>query len=510
MAARRDRHDGVQIAHNGAAHLDMRQRFQTIVSEADEGIVILEADGTIAYANGAAEFLLGQRCSELNGEMFGLPLSAPQEPVTINVVAQDGTVRTGEMRIEPLQGDRRGSMVIRVRDITAHSERVASARDEVRRRDEFLAMLSHELRNPLSAIRNASQLLTLEGLPREDRQDAASVLDRQFEHLKRILDDLLDVARILRGKLIITPRRVELNDVLYDAVDAADSMVSRRGHHLAVDIPSEPMWVWGDPTRLEQIAVNLLTNAAKFTPAGGRLSLKVVRCHDNTVEIRVADNGPGIPEALQSRIFDSFVQGPQSLDRTEGGLGIGLTLVRTFASLHGGRVEVRNNHPEPGATFTVRLPLISDEEGTAQEGNTATEERPLQVLVIEDGHDVRRMLKLLLESEGHGVLEAASGPGGVAAAVEHHPDVALVDIGLPGMDGYAVAREIHRRLSENRPRLIALTGYGTAEDVRRARSAGFDEHLVKPLSLEELRRCLAQPRSGGSASPSAETDDCDE
>jgi len=523
MAAGSDRIDRVDGPQDPSARTDVRQRFQAIVSEAEEGVVILEPNGTIGYANGAAEFLLGHRRSELQGEMFGLPLAPRQEAVTINVVAQDGTIRTGEMRIEPLLGDARGTMIIRVRDITAHSIREASVRDEVRRRDEFLAMLSHELRNPLSAIQNAAQLLGLDELGSPDRREASAVLDRQFQHLRRILDDLLDVARILRGKLIMTPRRVELNPILHDALDAAYPLISRRNHAVEVDIPREAMWVWGDPTRLEQIAVNLLTNAAKFTPAGGRISLAACRSRGDAVEIRVSDNGPGIPETLHAQIFESFVQGPQSLERTEGGLGIGLMLVRTFAALHGGRVEIRNNAPAPGATFTVYLPLIAEETGTPGEERAAPDPQTLRVLLVEDSDDSRRMLKLLLESEGHGVLEAATGPEGLSAILRDRPDVALVDIGLPGLDGYEIAREVRRRLPESGLRLVALTGYGTAEDVNRAQSAGFDEHLVKPISLVELRRCLAQWHGDGhpldghpparrprSSSPSAETADCDE
>lgn len=494
--------DGMGPSGAPRASETARKRFEAIVSEADEGVLILEPNGRIGYANGAAEFLLGHRRDELKGEMFGLPLEPRREAVTINVLSEDGTIRTGEMRIEPLAGDERGAMVVRVRDITAHCQNVETARDEVRRRDEFLAMLSHELRNPLSAIQNAAQLLTRDDLGPHFREEAADVLDRQFEHLRRILDDLLDVTRILRGKLVLTPRRVELNPVLRDALEAAASLVSRRGHALRVDIPPRPLWVWGDATRLEQIFVNLVNNAAKFTPPNGHLGVTATVQGDE-VEICVTDNGPGIPEDLLPRVFESFVQGPQSLERSDGGLGIGLMLVRTFATLHGGRVEVRNNAPEPGATFHVHLPLISDTEPAEPPPPDSRESGVLRVLLVEDGDDVRKMMRLLLESDGHGVLEAATGPDGVSATLNHRPDVAIIDIGLPGIDGYEVAARIGRELGESRPRMVAVTGYGTADDVARAREAGFDDHLVKPVSFAELRRVLARWQS--SASP----DGCD-
>lgn len=479
-----------------------QHRFEAIITEADEGVIVLDPGGSITYANPAAEFLLGHSSRELCGEMFGMPIAERDKPVTINVVSGDGEVRTGELRIERLGGVAQGPVVVRVRDITAHSRVIAEARDEVRRRDEFLAMLSHELRNPLAAIQNATQLLARDDLLAPFRQEASAVVDRQFLHLSRILDDLLDVTRILRGKLTITPQRVDLNRVLRDAVEAATPLITRKGHALRVALPSQLLQVWGDPTRLEQIAVNLLNNAAKFTPTGGSLAL-TAQVQGDEVELCVSDNGPGIPEAMRERIFDSFVQGPQTIDRSEGGLGIGLMLVRTFAALHNGRVEVHNNSPDPGATFTVHLPLLkpTGEAATSAAGATDRTKQPLRVLLVEDSQDSRKMLKLLLQSEGHGVLEAASGPEGVAAIVQHHPDVAIVDIGLPGLNGYEVAREVHRVAGPRLPKLVALTGYGTPDDIQSALDAGFDSHMVKPVRFHELREFLRHCRADRDLTP---------
>ncbi|AMV22448.1 ATP-binding protein [Planctomyces sp. SH-PL14] len=494
--------DGVASARRLPSFNGTRLPFEAIVAEADEGVLVLEPDGRIGYANDAAEFLLGHRRDELEGEMFGLPLQPPGGAVTINVLSKDGTIRTGELRIEPLPGHERGTMVVRVRDISAHCQDVETARDEVRRRDEFLAMLSHELRNPLSAIQNAAQLLTHDDLGPDFRAEASNILTRQFEHLRRILDDLLDVARILRGKLVLTPRRVELTPVLQDALEAAATLISQQGHTLRVDIPPYPLWIWGDPTRLEQIFVNLLNNAAKFTPPGGAGSIDMtVTVLEESVEVRVRDNGPGIPDDLLPRVFESFVQGPQSLERGDGGLGIGLMLVRTFAALHGGRVDVRNNAPDPGATFHVHLPLLTVDEPVEPVLPDVRQSSVLRVLLVEDGDDVRKTMRRLLESDGHAVLEAATGPDGVSATRHHRPDVAIIDIGLPGLNGYEVAAQIRRTLAENCPRLVAVTGYGTADDLRRAREAGFDDHLVKPVSFAKLRRVLARWSSAAGADP---------
>jgi signal transduction histidine kinase/ActR/RegA family two-component response regulator len=486
----------------GAASDGLRRRFEAIVTEADEGVIVLDPSGSITYANPAAEFLLGHSSRELRGEMFGMPIAEQDKPVTINVVSGDGAVRTGELRIERLGGDAQGAVVVRVRDITAHSQTIAEARDEVRRRDEFLAMLSHELRNPLAAIQNASQLLAREDLLAPFRQEAAEVVERQFQHLSRILDDLLDVTRILRGKLTISPQRVDLNRVLRDAVEAATPLITRRSHALRVALPAQSLQVWGDPTRLEQIAVNLLNNAAKFTPAGGSLAL-TAQVQGDEVELCITDNGPGIADEMLERIFDSFVQGPQNIDRSEGGLGIGLMLVRTFAALHNGRVEVHNNSPDPGATFTVHLPLLKPTGDTAPSsaGAVDRQQQPLRVLLVEDSQDSRKMLKLLLQSEGHGVLEAATGPEGVAAIVQHQPDVAIVDIGLPGLNGYEVAREVHRVAGPHLPTLVALTGYGTPDDLKKALDAGFHSHMVKPVRFHELRDFLRKCRADRELTP---------
>jgi PAS domain S-box-containing protein len=484
------------IADRGPA---ARKRFEAIVADADEGVIVVEPNGKIGYANGAAEFLLGHGRSDLIGEMFGLPATPSDQPIMVNVVSRDDTVRLVELRIETLAAGPEGTLVLRLKDVTAYQRRVADAREEVRQRDEFLAMLSHELRNPLAAIRTSASLLTFDDLDPQERREASGILDRQFGHLTRILDDLLDVTRILRGKLGIVPERVDLNRVLLDAADAVAHLVRQRGHTFDLDLPKRKLWVWGDATRLEQIAVNLLNNALKFTPSGGNVGLSV-RAEAMTVEIQVCDDGPGISEELLPRVFEPFVQGAQTLDRSDGGLGIGLMLVRTFVTLHGGSVDVQSDGDGRGTCFTVRLPLLDAASEPAPGVAAESGKRPLRILLVEDNEDARRMLKLLLRSRGDEVSEAANGQDGLSAALEWRPDVALVDIGLPGIDGYELARRFRREAEPGEPPyLVALTGYGTPENVQASREAGFDDHLVKPVAFQDLCRLLDACRRDASA-----------
>ena len=480
--------------------------FQTIVAEAEEGVVVLGPDGHVTYANPAAEFLLGHGRTELTGEMFGLPRADIGQTTIVNVISRDGQVRMAELRVEPLPSGPAGSLVLRLKDITAYYQDVSSAREQVRRRDEFLAMLSHEIRNPLSAIRSAALLLTRDGVPSDARHTAGEIFDRQFKHLERILADLLDVTRISRGKLDIQKGRVELGQVIRDALDEAAPLVARREHRLRVDVPQGKIWVEGDATRLEQVVVNLVNNAAKFTPPGGDIAVTVAAAGEK-VEIRVRDNGPGIEQDLLPHVFEPFVQGKQSMARSEGGLGIGLSLVHTIVGLHGGSVSILPNRDSPGVSFLVRLPLSAPEpEQPAARPDAPA--RPLRILLVEDADDGRRMLRQILQLEGHEVFEAGDGPGGLDALLTHRPDVALVDIGLPGLDGYELARRARADERGWGVRLIAVTGYGMPRDVEEARKAGYDDHLIKPLRYPELCKLLREHRAAGPAPAEEEEHHC--
>jgi signal transduction histidine kinase/ActR/RegA family two-component response regulator len=458
--------------------------FQSLVAEAGEGVVVLGPDGLGRYANAAAERLLGRRSEELTGDMFGLPRAPTEEPTTLNVISREGLVRLVELRVVSMPAGPSGTLVLRLKDVTAYHQDVASAWEQVRRRDEFLAMLSHEVRNPLAAIKSAALLLAHDRLDAADRREVSEVFDRQFKHLERILDDLLDVTRISRGKMEIHKDQVDLNRIVRDALEEATPLVARREHRLHVALPENKVWVEADATRLEQVVVNLVNNAAKFTHTGGEIHVTVT-AGPEVAEVRVRDNGPGIAPNVLPHVFEPFVQGKQTMARSEGGLGIGLSLVQALVNLHGGTVCAQPNLDGPGMTFTVRLPISGP--GTEQPpGQPIQFARPLRILLVEDADDARRMLKQLLQLDGHDVAEADDGPSGLAALLERRPDVALVDIGLPNLNGYELARLARQDERGREVRLIAVTGYGMPQDVQTARLAGFDDHLIKPLSYPDL------------------------
>jgi signal transduction histidine kinase/ActR/RegA family two-component response regulator len=355
-------------------------------------------------------------------------------------------------------------------------------------KDEFLAMLSHELRNPLQAIH--SSLWLLDRAPEGERpKKALDILRRQTEHLTRLVNDLLDVARVTAGRMPLVPQPLNMADAVRKTVNALDAAGRLDDHQ--VEIEAEPVWLRADPVRLEQILSNLVSNALKYTPQGGRVRITVGHEGEEAL-VRVRDDGMGIPPDLLPRVFEVFSQGRRGLDRGEGGLGVGLALVQRLARLHGGRVEASSDGPGRGAEFVLRLPMAATAVDPARPAEAAS--GPRRVLIVEDNADVREALRTLLVHAGHIVYEAADGREGVEAALRLKPDVVLVDIGLPVLDGYQVARELRERRAAlgGATRLVAVTGYGQAEDRRRAREAGFDEHLVKPVDPEALQRALGQ------------------
>ncbi len=377
-------------------------------------------------------------------------------------------------------------------DVTAQKQVEEALKESDRRKDEFLAMLAHELRNPLSAISNAVELTGKAGW----ESWTQLVMERQVRHLARMIDDLLDVARISRGKIQLRRERVDLVPVLEAAVATVRPLVEKRKHRLEVAIAPTALWVEGDPTRLEQVVVNLLINAAKYTESGGRLGLVAERSGDEVV-VRVRDNGVGIPPESLGVMFEPFAQGDRSLARSEGGLGIGLTLVKGLVQLHGGGVEAASEGPGRGSEFTVWLPAVASAEKPAVGVIAPRSVRPARgpsrrILVVDDNADSARGLARLLKLLGHDVRTAHDGPEALEAAESQHPEYVLLDIGLPGMDGY----ELARRLREGRlgavATLIAVSGYGQEEDRRRSRAAGIDHHLVKPVDHKELLSLLAR------------------
>jgi len=385
--------------------------------------------------------------------------------------------------------------VVTFLDISERRKAEDLIQDGVRRREQFLAMLSHELRNPLAAILSATRLLEAEAAIGQGggeqaktsggvAKEAASVVERQARHMARLLDDLLDVSRITHGRIMLRTEVLDVRETTRSAIESLGPLMAERDTHLTVDLPDEPVFVAGDPARLQQIQANLLGNASKYSPRGADVHLEMTT-EGGDVVIRVADNGRGIPAETLPRIFELFVQGEQSLDRAEGGLGIGLTLLRSLVELHHGSVEAHSDGAGKGSTFTVRLPLASGSvtrDGRRSYGPVQT------VVLVEDQADARRMMQLLLESYGLTVHTAENGAEGLELIARVNPDLALVDLGLPITSGYDLARELRKRSSATR--LIALSGYGQDADVQAAIDAGFDEHLTKPPDLARLDALL--------------------
>ena len=368
--------------------------------------------------------------------------------------------------------------------------RLAELRDALeasRHKDDFLAMLAHELRNPLAPILSAMQVIRRHPDNSDVVQRAREVVERQVRHQAQLLDDLLDVSRITRGLIKLRKSAIDARSAVAAAVEATRPVIDARSHTLAVMLPDEPLRLEADPTRLTQMVTNLLDNAAKYTHPGGHIEVSA-RHEGAHLVVSVRDTGIGIPEDLQARIFDLFTQGDVPIARPLGGLGLGLSLVRSLAALHDGTIDVKSDGPGRGSEFTIRLPA-GKAEG-ARRTETASGGTARHVLVIEDNADAREMLRIALELDGHRVETAADGTSGVETALRTTPDLVLVDIGLPGLDGYAVARQL-RAVLGHRVTLVALTGYGQSEDRRRTSEAGFDAHLVKPVDPDVLSRALA-------------------
>ena len=383
-------------------------------------------------------------------------------------------------------------------ELTATNRRLVREMEERRAaerkshaKDEFLAMLGHELRNPLSAITSASNLIGLPGAAPDTLARARAIIGRQSQHLSRIVDDLLDLSRAMSGKILLARQATDLSRLVGSCLETFRATGRTAGYRISVDLA--PGWVDGDPTRLEQIVSNLLDNALKYTPNGGNIDLTLAQ-EGLDVVFSVRDSGVGIPPELLPQVFDVFVQGAISIDRSQGGLGIGLSLVRRLVELHGGGVAADSPGAGLGSSFTIRLPAAAPLEADAPcvpALEPARDSGKPSVLLIEDNEDGREMMATMLAAHGHPVYQAADGLQGVSQAQACKPDAALVDIGLPGIDGYEVARRLRADPATCTIRLIAVTGYGLPDDQRRVMEAGFDQHLVKPVPIDRLLDALA-------------------
>jgi signal transduction histidine kinase/ActR/RegA family two-component response regulator len=388
------------------------------------------------------------------------------------------------------------------REIVRSREAEEELQHASRRKDEFLAMLSHELRNPLAPIRNAVEVIRRVGPSEPMLAMARDIIDRQAAHLTRLVDELLDVSRISQGKIALKRESVELGKVVTQSLETVRPLIDLRGQKLVLDLPPGPVWLSADPARLAQVLANLLNNACKYTPEGGRIDL-AVGAVEGAATIVVHDNGSGIDPQLLPHVFDLFVQGDRSLDRSQGGLGVGLTLVKRLVELHGGRVEVASDGPGKGSTFKVTLPCIaevrSDAEELPQVAAQVTEVYGRRVLVVDDNIDAAESTAAFLRLEGHEVKTVADGMQALVSLKVFDPHVIVLDIGLPGLDGFEVARRLRARGDTSHALLIAVTGYGQREDRSRAAEAGFDYYFVKPTDPREIHGAIERGRSAASS-----------
>jgi signal transduction histidine kinase len=444
-----------------------------------------EIDRLKAYQRGAADFMFTPVIPQVLRAKVQVFVTLATKNEQLKRQAEKLSQRTTELTAT-------NKRLVREMEERRAAERKSSAKDE------FLAMLGHELRNPLSAISSAASLLGMPGVGADSIARARLIIQRQSQHLSRIVDDLLDLSRAMSGKILLSRKRLDIATLVSSCLDTFRATGRMAGYD--IDARLAPAWVDGDPTRLEQITSNLIDNALKYTPAGGRIDITVAQ-EGTDVVLRVSDSGVGIAPDLLPHVFDVFVQGAISIDRSQGGLGIGLSLVRRLVELHGGAVSASSPGTSSGSTFEIRLPKVD----AVTAADTPARARPHEagkptVLLIEDNDDGREMMATMLGSFGYPVLQARDGLEGVRLACAHSPDVALVDIGLPGIDGYEVARRLRQDPAARAIRLIALTGYGLEEDQRRVLEAGFDLHLVKPVDLsallDQLGAAAARPREG--------------
>jgi two-component system CheB/CheR fusion protein len=492
------------------------QHLRSIIETTPECVKLIAADGTLLAMNPAGLSMVEARREEdVLGQCL-YPVIAPEHrdafrafneqvcqghrgSLEFDIVGLAGTRRSMQTQAVPLQDPDRGRVHLAItRDVTqqkrtgeALKNRAAQLADADRRKDEFLAMLGHELRNPLAPIRNALHVLRSPRAQGAQIERAKDMLDRQVDQLVRLVDDLLDVSRVTRGKIQLRRERLGLSKVIGSAVETARPLIDALGHELTVCLPEEPVYVEGDAVRLTQVLANLLNNAAKYTERGGHVELSAA-VEGGTAVVRVRDDGIGIGADLLPHVFDMFVQAERSMARSQGGMGIGLTLVRHLVELHGGSVQAFSAGPDQGCEMVVRLPAARREERGAlavAEGGPASG-AGLRVLVVDDNADVADSLAMLLELSSHEVRAVYSGADALDALAVFRPDVVLLDIGLPTMTGYEVVRRIRGCEEGRRALVVAVTGYGQPEDRRLSLEAGFDHHLVKPVDLDALLALL--------------------
>jgi signal transduction histidine kinase/ActR/RegA family two-component response regulator len=476
--------------------------YRALVEQMQEGAVTLNAKGDIVYSNKRFAELVDEPLQHVIGASVDRFVDEADQG-TLNSLIADGA---GKFRTRLLHRGRPAleahiSVSHVVLDEVRYSTLIVTdvstltkVQRESQSKDEFLAMLAHELRNPLGAIEGAVQVLGLTALREPRAVHARDVIHRQALHMARLVDDLLDVARVMTGKIVLDRQSVDLGEVVRSCISGITSGRAAEGR---VEMSVQSVWVHADPVRLEQIVGNLVSNALKFSPPDKPVRVIVNPAGSDAV-LSIADQGSGISADLLPHIFDLFVQADNTRDRAKGGLGIGLTLVRQLVELHGGTIQASSGGLHEGSTFRVRLPAVRPPVAPSADGTaSSTGRHTRRVLLVDDHADAREMYSMILEADGHDVFQADDGAVAIAMFRSLKPDVAIVDIGLPTIDGYDVARQIRSEPAGRDVMLIALTGYGFPEDRERSRQAGFDRHLVKPATPEDLRRELwAANRAG--------------
>ena len=415
-----------------------------------------------------------------------------QEHANQELAAQVAEKRAAEDALQKAYAE----LEIRVRERTAELAKSEEAlRNADKRKDEFLAMLGHELRNPLTPIRTALHIIQKTEPPNSQVKWSLEIIDRQVTRLTRLVDDLLDVSRIVYGKISLRESFLEIAAVVNQAAEGSLPFIEGRQQNLSLQIPKEALWIKGDPIRLEQVISNLLNNASKYSDFGSQIRL-VVEASEKWVSVRVQDNGIGISPAVMPYIFDLFAQAEHSLARTQGGLGIGLTVVKRLVEMHGGRVEAHSPGKGQGSELVVHLPRwevpFQKDVGVARFNSAPDSEKSIRVLVVDDNQDAAQTISIALRLEGFTVATAFDGNEALAEAARFQPQIVLLDIGMPGMDGYAVARELRAREQTKSTIIIALTGYGQPEDKARAKAVGFTDHLTKPVAPDRLSTMLKE------------------
>ena len=468
--------------------------YRALVEQMQEGAVTVTKSGGIIYANRRFAELVDVPLQRVIGSSIDQFVDSSDQGVMQSVIAEGaGNVVTrlrnpgkqpidAHISVSSVQVDGMDHRTLIVTDMST----LLKVQRESRSKDEFLAMLAHELRNPLGAIGGAVQVLGLADAGEPSATRAREVIERQTMHMARLVDDLLDVGRVVTGKIVLHEKPMDLAETVRASVGA---ITTAQGIEGRVVVSADSVWVRADPVRVEQVVGNLVSNALKF--GGSDQPIRVsVREEGGQAVFEVTDEGTGIDPDLLPNIFDLFVQGPATVDRGKGGLGIGLTLVRRLVELHGGTIEAASDGKDRGATFTVRVPATTPRHADSDGASVSAHARRARILLVDDNADSREMYSLILQGDGHEVHEAEDGVAALAMFHGVSPDAAIVDIGLPGMDGYELARRIRSTPAGQTVTLIALTGYGFPEDRERSRRAGFDRHLVKPAAPDDLRREL--------------------